>query len=544
MIWGNISTKDFIVIARSLEKFEEYYGNNDTIWNESDDSYMTVDGSFSFNNNGDTIILSNDNLSIEFSYSSSIGGDGNGNTLEKINLSGDDSFSNWAESLIVNGTPGRNNSWAIVDLEDFSGIKISEFMPNPLGDDNAAMPNGEWIEFYNENAFERDLAGLVLGDNSGKEIIITDVNVLEDTKIKGNNYLVVYMNGKFGFLNNEGFEIVRLKDRKERVIDEVSYGDSSEGVSWSRVNGIWQHSPPSPGGVNFGNESVGESFIDIEEIYDLGSNKKAEWGSSIRIKVDIFKGDTSKNMIKTYVEKEGERVSKETKTNVYIKFINYSITLPIHLFINCDNKFNDGTYDIVVEGLEKKDSKNVNIEGGSNACNEKPSGNVDYELVSVSKSVDIGEEAVSKVKVRNNLGKAVNIEAWSYIFNGPKVYFGERTDNIKLVNVEAGESKIIELSNPVIEEGNYKIKINVKREELKTPKSFTEEIEAKYKENKDVEVVPLLKEESYINKNNKITSEVVYESTDVKAKRSALFFFSGLLILIIAVLAKENGRRE
>ena len=43
-------------------------------------------------------------------------------------------------------------------------IKLNEIMPDPAGDDNAPMPNGEWVELYNQGSWPVDVNGWWLYD--------------------------------------------------------------------------------------------------------------------------------------------------------------------------------------------------------------------------------------------------------------------------------------------------------------------------------------------------------------------------------------------
>ena len=73
--------------------------------------------------------------------------------------------------------------------------------------------------------------------------------------------------------------------------------------------------------------------MEIEKIYDLGSDKVAKFGQTIRVKVYVYKGDTTKNSIALYVENRKDRISKQSKTSVYTRYTDYSLVIPIQLKI-------------------------------------------------------------------------------------------------------------------------------------------------------------------------------------------------------------------
>ena len=251
------------------------------------------------------------------------------------------------------------------EILDYTKIKINELFPNPEGYDTATMPSGEFVELYNSGSSTLDLENLSLKDNYGRDmdIFISNSNTF-DTIINPNSFLVVYMNGRYGFLNNDGYEKISLY-KDDYLLDEVSYSGSSEGLTWSRINDKWVLSLPTPNSQNYNNESdITISRLNVDKIYDLGNDNIAKFGQIIRIKLLVYKGDTNKESIKFYIEDEdGERVSKESKVNVEDKFMNYTFTTPIQLIPNCNQKFNDGIYNIVISGLEDTDKEKIEIEG-------------------------------------------------------------------------------------------------------------------------------------------------------------------------------------
>lgn len=114
-------------------------------------------------------------------------------------------------------------------------IVLNEFLPNPegfeygfnFGNDSDEMPQGEWVELYNnsENAF--DLTNWYIWDASGAEvnkIAITSLNTdLSTTVIPVEGWMVVYMNK--AVLNNTG-DTVKLLDDTDTLIDSHTYTDN------------------------------------------------------------------------------------------------------------------------------------------------------------------------------------------------------------------------------------------------------------------------------------------------------------------------------
>jgi predicted ribosomally synthesized peptide with SipW-like signal peptide len=169
---------------------------------------------------------------------------------------------------------GAITSWAFG-----GGVALNEFLPNPTGSDSADMPNGEWVELYNNSSEAKDVSGWYVRDSSdgtGHQIFIDSEHAVAQT-IGAKSWLVVYMNKEF--LNNKT-DTVRLFDDNDNPVDSYSYcgpltsggncGSIPENKSFARIpdgTGEWVDPIPTPGGVNeIGNEiSVERSAVFEEE---------------------------------------------------------------------------------------------------------------------------------------------------------------------------------------------------------------------------------------------------------------------------------------
>ncbi|MDD5433729.1 MAG: lamin tail domain-containing protein, partial [Candidatus Pacebacteria bacterium] len=153
----------------------------------------------------------------------------------------------------INGAPA-------LEIPLSSKIVINEFLPNPIGADNSAMPSGEWVEIYNKSTSTADLAGWYIYDSSnGHDLPISSGNTnTGGTLIAGEGFLVVYRNGDTNFvLNNTGGDSVRLFDgsvNSGNLIDSYIYTvDAPEGKSFARIpDGAdnWVDPIPTPGEEN------------------------------------------------------------------------------------------------------------------------------------------------------------------------------------------------------------------------------------------------------------------------------------------------------
>ena len=247
--------------------------------------------------------------------------------------------------------------------QDYSKLKINEFIPDSVGDDDASMPDGEWVELYNPSKYSLDLENFSLYDNLGIEVdmFISNSNTMNKTIIDPYGYLVVYMNGRHGFLNNDGFEKISLY-KDNYLIDEVSYSNSVEGLSWSRVSDKWILTSPTPNKENYIEEPDYSSYLDIDEVY-LGNDNKAKFGDSLRVRIVVYKGDTTKYNLDIYIiDENNKQISKRSEINLEDTFTNYTLIVPIQIEPNCNKKYPDGTYKIILKGLDEIDSKEIEIE--------------------------------------------------------------------------------------------------------------------------------------------------------------------------------------
>lgn len=324
-------------------------------------------------------------------------------------------------------------------------------------------------------------------------------------------------------------------------MDEVSYATTREAVSWSKINDIWVLTVPTPAKEN--EHSINDqSYIKIKGVQDLGSDKRAKFGQVIRVDVEIYKGDTTKNNVKFYIEDSSkERISKVSDINVYNKFLAYDLTIPLQINPNCKSEFNETDYTIKAEGLNTTASSAIKIEGITKALcekikvSQKEADELIYEIIEAPEEIIFGNFSTTKIRITNEDTDEKGVEAWSYIYRGSKSISGERESNKRLIKIPPESSVVIDLTNNLEEEasGGYKLKIKIKEEERKTPEEFTLDVRVKTLSN-------LIEKEEVIATNNQIkepesliTANTIYQDSTVKAKRSAIFFFTGVLILII-----------
>jgi PKD repeat protein len=155
-------------------------------------------------------------------------------------------------------TKGTNN---IIEIEDevnaqakanfdFSNnIFISEFLPNPDGDDTKL----EFIEIYNTSKRAVDLTGWSLSNQDNKKVSLE--KIATSTVIQASGFLVVYrLNSKLALRNDDG-QVKLFEPLAEEPRQTVEYEKVKEGYSYNsadyKINGEWLWSETlTPGAKN------------------------------------------------------------------------------------------------------------------------------------------------------------------------------------------------------------------------------------------------------------------------------------------------------
>jgi len=296
------------------------------------------------------------------------------------------------------------------------------------------------------------------------------------------------------------------------------------------------------------------SSIDIVKVYDLGKDKKAKFGQTIRLKLNAYKGNTNKNSVAVWIEgNSGKKLSKQSKTNLDQKYTNYSLTLPVQIKPNCDETFKDGDYTIIARGLDSEDEEEVEIEDLTDSmCDVKiieakpfSSKKFNFDIQDFNENIETGKKFNTKIMFDNNNDADIPIKVWSYVYRGSKSYSGDREENKKEFILKGNSLHIVEISN-IVEEadpGNYKFKVVVNKNNQKTNNEITKDIIINEKSNKNEQIQTNLNNKN-INAENLITAQnvlmnnygLVYESTTEKAKNLIPIFLIILSIMINIVL--------
>jgi len=198
-------------------------------------------------------------------------------------------------------------------------IILNEFLPNPYDDDKAEMPDGEWVELFNNSDIDIDVGGWYLYDSYDEhplEITLensdnnSDPTDIGETVVPSYGWLVVYVNEAYDdWLNNTGEDMIRLYDGPIETGNLISYYnyngadfdsltptpaeiniDDSAGVGGSSIPenksfaripdgiGAWVDPDPTPGAPNIlEDHSIvsSDSAFDVVDIIDADDSDNA-----------------------------------------------------------------------------------------------------------------------------------------------------------------------------------------------------------------------------------------------------------------------------
>lgn len=474
------------------------------------------------NNEWDIIVLKNESGKIidAVSYYSSWGGDGNGNSLCKIpdnngiwkecsaspgknNLVSEDTFGcDWSVNLILNGTVFNDLSFKVkvikLNGEGKANISVKTWI-----EDSSGKITKEYGLWNADNALNSQTSGeynpnLAKGDAYFIKTNITNISCSDNA-----------------LLNNFAASTVFIVD---------------EGIKGTNPL----------------------SDIRITDIDD-----SAKFGDVIDVGINVYRGDTTKYAVYAYIEDDGgKKVSEKITLHFKNKFTNYSLTVPLQTDLNCNEKFDEDDYYIVLEGFDIVKEEKIELSGKSSDCGESKevvcettsedsssstirSGSLGYSLKEIPSEVKNDKEFNVKVELSNNEDEDIPIDIWSYVYRGSKSYSGEREENKQSFVLGSGESKTVELKNVVegASPGEYNLKVKMIKNNQKTSKDITEQIivskEETEKETNEITGNTIV---DYIRWN----PVAVYESSTFKSKKLIPY----LIILAFGIVAGVMAMRK
>ncbi|TKJ17473.1 hypothetical protein CEE44_02980 [Candidatus Woesearchaeota archaeon B3_Woes] len=532
----NIPAGGYLIFAKKPVNFSRY-------WNVS---CPIAEVSFGLNNGQEIVNLysSNDSLIDSFYYNKSFGADGDGNSLQFFNNS-------WCTNT---PTPGKDN---------FCPSQPSFILNYPshvLNDGTIFLIKIE-ISGFSDGLYD---VKIDIKDENGTRIgRIYDTN---DKKWKSTTYYV-YNSTKVE--NGSGNYLAYLK-----IDPDKSYIGTATIQAKLRFSGSSVESNLYIFNVVdtiFSEEETDKENQESEssiEISDVPSS--AEFGDIVKAKINVYRGDTSKYAVYAYIEtKSGKKATEKSTMHFKNKFTGYTLTVPIQLKPNCDEKYKDGKHIVVVEGLGESDSEKIEIEGiKTSLCGKSStktsstslsSRKFDYSLINYPKKISSSQEFNINVEIKNDDDQDSEVDIWSYVYRGSKSYSGDRQQNKKHITIDVGSSEIITLTNKVssLEDGDYKLKVVINKDNQKTNKEIIEEISVSGSGSYSTKCLsaeyspnfgnPISLAEFNIFNRLLCTESIhykqqIYESKNEKIKKTLPYFIITLttLLSIVLIIKKDN----
>lgn len=150
----------------------------------------------------------------------------------------------------------------IPTLPAADAIVLNEIMANPVGNDAAAKPGGEWVELYNNGAIPIDVRNWHIEDAVGARWTVTVANGDNDgdptdageTVVPAGGYLVVYRNGASMTVNNDGEDLFLLDAggnlRDDHTFTVAGFGEGKSVARFPDGLGVWIDPDGTPGDEN------------------------------------------------------------------------------------------------------------------------------------------------------------------------------------------------------------------------------------------------------------------------------------------------------
>ena len=190
-------------------------------------------------------------------------------------------------------------------------VCINEVMPNPNGYDDAAWPNGEWLELYNGGTSAVDVRNWYFSNKASKILTLNSASIVgynasnpSTYTIAPGDYMIVARNASTNFYVANSNDFMTLYDSSNGWVDEATWNSTSSGVSLeedpSNAYNDWiPTSNPTPGSVNTGGgggtggPTYAQSDVIINEVmadpwpsYDNATWPGGEW-------VELYNNGTS-----------------------------------------------------------------------------------------------------------------------------------------------------------------------------------------------------------------------------------------------------------
>ncbi len=294
------------------------------------------------------------------------------------------------------------------------------------------------------------------------------------------------------------------------------------------------------------------------EITILDIQDNLEFGKTFDIELLISKGSTRRYSINAYVEGDN-RISEITNIHARGSNVEYRTKVPIAINDNCEKKYEEGKYNLIIEGLDKKIEKEIEIEDNNAGCIR----------TIVTEEKEIFLETPEKPKVRSfytlhrTYNEKINLYAtFENIKEKTNLTFQSTSQTKKLqvknnsrITIEADAKKGKNLYILTIDNIHTEYVIvdftpkdeNNKTDNNNTKEKISQEIDKETEKTSNIKIEENqgTKKTGSHEDHNKITGMAlkIYESSSEKSKKTAIYLFC-LLISASAIYAALKNRRK
>ncbi len=570
-----ILPKEYFIVARKPDIFLNIYSYNGTI----------IEQSLSLNNDLDTIIL-NGTCSSQLNYNSALGGYKNNQTLERR------ANGTWAESIVDGGSPGKPNSLDSIEEDikivppDITTNITTNFTTNITTNitTNFSLPPNFTIPSIGEKPCNIGLSlsgdPIINGTKLNFTVTVenkekTPINITVRGKIETLDKKIIKEYSPWTDLSLSNFS-QKEKDYFPSIDDGVYlvtfYMENMSCVDHDNSDNTIQKIFVKPTTLSHQN-----STISIDSI-PLGSDKKARWGDQLSVRLSIYKSNENKSEASVWAEVNDTKVSKTTSFLLPEENHLSTLTVPLQLDANCNQKINADHLVIVTEAFGLRTKKEIPISGisselcktitvektvltsssslksSSSSSSTSTTSRAASITISVPPSINAGEVLPVTVHLKGTTVKK-KFTLSGYAYRGKTCYScsdGSRDQNevLKTITLEKNQEKDQEILLKIdsdVAEGILKVKVKMTQEGLKTPQEATFETYIlppnPIISTRNLTTPPLFNSPSSIVSNtplSQITSPqsishpgvLVYESTSAKTRKTIPYFLIAAFALL------------
>ncbi|MBN2457523.1 lamin tail domain-containing protein [Candidatus Woesearchaeota archaeon] len=300
-----------------------------------------------------TTINTNINISINTTLNSSVNSSVNSSINStvnySINITMNTTFNSTVNSSVNSSINSTINSTGSADSsENSTAAGLSTGLCNisiHIEKDKVVYEEGEKVRYsiypsdesidYSIEYWIEDLFGRIVK----KRYNTTNSNMRSWTPIISGQEQVFLIKARLSYLN---------------CTDQDSSDDSAESV-------VVVKGDPAPTG----------SYLRITDS-SCPAGDPVKFGELIYVTIEAYKGDTAKSSVSCYIEDStGNRISSNTRFNIYDRYTEVELKIPLQIKPDCEQRYEDGEYTIVVEGIDDSDEQTISVSGRlSSTCKE------------------------------------------------------------------------------------------------------------------------------------------------------------------------------